>query len=144
MNDASGAALVAAARALVGTPFRLHGRDIVHGLDCVGLVRAALMAAGHKLPDDDARYPIRGWTRHRVEAQLHFAGLGRVTGTGAAGDILLGAAPNGQLHLMVDSGGGCIHAHLGLGRVVEQPGAPPMPIVSRWRIKKYREDVWQR
>ena len=31
----------ATARALVGVRFRLHGRDAVHGLDCVGLVALA-------------------------------------------------------------------------------------------------------
>ena len=43
----SGAAIAAAARALVGVPFRLQGRDPVLGLDCVGLVGAAMRAAGY-------------------------------------------------------------------------------------------------
>ena len=40
------AQVVAAARALVGVPFRLHGRDR-DGLDCVGL---AALALGRKPP----------------------------------------------------------------------------------------------
>lgn len=43
----SGAAIAAAARALVGVPFRLQGRDPALGLDCVGLVGAAMRAAGY-------------------------------------------------------------------------------------------------
>ncbi|MCC7393830.1 MAG: C40 family peptidase [Sphingomonadaceae bacterium] len=144
MTGASGAALMAAARALIGTPFRLHGRDAAHGLDCVGLVRAALCAAGHMLPPDDARYPLRGWRAEQAESALNAAGLGRVIGAAAAGDILLGAAQNGQLHLMIQSDSGYIHAHLGLGRVVEQPGDAPMPILSCWRIQNCGEGLWQR
>lgn len=45
MNGA-GTALAAAAASFVGAPFRLHGRDPARGLDCVGLVAAALAATG--------------------------------------------------------------------------------------------------
>ncbi len=34
--------LAAAALNLIGTPFRLHGRDPATGLDCVGLVAEAM------------------------------------------------------------------------------------------------------
>ena len=44
----SGAAIAAAARALVGVPFRLQGRDPALGLDCVGLVGAAMRAAARR------------------------------------------------------------------------------------------------
>ena len=44
----SGAAIAAAARALVGVPFRLQGRDPALGLDCVGLVGAALPSRSAK------------------------------------------------------------------------------------------------
>ena len=52
----------AAARALVGVRFRLHGRDAVHGLDCVGLValatgRAAPTGYGWRSGDEG------GWRR---------------------------------------------------------------------------------
>ena len=46
----SGAALAAAAESLVGTRFRLHGRDPDTGLDCVGLLAASLAAIGRAAP----------------------------------------------------------------------------------------------
>jgi cell wall-associated NlpC family hydrolase len=42
----AGERVAAAALALVGTPFRLHGRDPLTGLDCVGLAACALTMAG--------------------------------------------------------------------------------------------------
>jgi hypothetical protein len=43
--------LAAAALNLIGTPFRLHGRDPARGLDCVGLVAEAMRRAGfHPVP----------------------------------------------------------------------------------------------
>ena len=52
------AALARAARALVGARFRLHGRDPATGLDCVGLVAAALAAMGRRVPAP-AGYALR-------------------------------------------------------------------------------------
>ena len=42
----AGASLAVAAEALVGSPFRLHGRDPETGLDCVGVVVAAMGETG--------------------------------------------------------------------------------------------------
>ena len=53
-----GEALVQAAVQLVDTPFRLHGRDPGTGLDCVGLVSAAMAASGGQ-PVPPAGYTLR-------------------------------------------------------------------------------------
>ena len=42
-------ALAQAAGELVGTPFRLQGRDCAHGLDCIGLVLVSLARIGVEL-----------------------------------------------------------------------------------------------
>ena len=49
----TGAKLARAAMALVGCRFRLHGRDPASGLDCVGVLHAALASCGRSvsLPD---------------------------------------------------------------------------------------------
>src|SRR3546814_13891877 len=45
-DDPTGPAVAAAAAQLLGTRFRLHGRDPATGLDCVGLVACAFERAG--------------------------------------------------------------------------------------------------
>ena len=57
----------AAARALVGVRFRLHGRGATHGLDCVGLVAAA---TGRAAPTGKGG---RSGDEAREAAQLHLA-----------------------------------------------------------------------
>ena len=42
-------ALAAAARDLVGTPFRLQGREPASGLDCIGVVIVSLAQVGIEL-----------------------------------------------------------------------------------------------
>ena len=42
---ATGEALATAAEQLIGIPFRLHGRNPETGLDCVGVVAAAVFVA---------------------------------------------------------------------------------------------------
>lgn len=121
----SGEAIVAAARAMLGAPFRLHGRA-ADGVDCVGLVAAALgQAAG-------TAYGLRSADAARAAAALARAGLRRVT-TPAPGDVALARPGPLQLHLMIWTGAGFVHAHAGLGRVVETPGDPGWPILSWWR-----------
>ncbi|MCI4589838.1 C40 family peptidase [Sphingobium sp. BYY-5] len=117
---------VAVARALIGVPFRLHGRDRA-GLDCVGL---AALAIGRV--DVPCAYGLRSGDVARAEGWLRAAGLRRVA-SGRAGDLALVQPGPLQLHLMIGTGEGFVHAHAGLGRVVEMPGASPWPIMGWWR-----------
>lgn len=116
--------MVTRARALVGTRFRLHGRDPAHGLDCVGLAAAAFALAG--VPSG---YPLRGGEPGRVAAAIG-RWLRRSAAPRMAGDLLLMETGPGQLHLGVWTGDGLVHADLGLGHVVERPGVPPWPVVA--------------
>lgn len=119
-----------AAKALVGTPFRLRGRNPATGLDCVGLVSEALGApapSGYHLRNRD------------ISAALAFvpgAGLVDACGPLQPGDVLLVRTGHAQHHLLIaGSDGGFIHAHAGLRRVVETPVLPPWPIERLWRLK---------
>ena len=115
---------------MIGVPFRLHGRDPVQGLDCVGVVAAALRAAGHAGPMPEG-YAIRCGNAQRYAAC--WAGLVEADGA-RPGDVLLCRVAAMHLHLAVRTDGGIVHADLGLRRVVERPGTPPWPIVSAWRL----------
>lgn len=121
--------VVVRARAVLGVPFRLHGRDPAHGLDCVGL--AALAVGTERVPTG---YRLRGGDPDRVAALLRAAELGKVDDA-APGDLLLLRSGPGQLHLAIDAGGGFIHADALLRRVVERSGPPPWPLVGRWRVQ---------
>lgn len=122
-------AIVAEARALIGTPFRLQGRD-ASGLDCVGLV-AAVYGRSSVAPNN---YPLRGTDIESAEAYLdqHFR---RRRGDPEQGDVLLLTPGPAQLHIGIWTGTSLVHAHAGLRRVVETPGAPAFPLLGIW----YRE-----
>lgn len=122
----SGDAVVARARSLVGTRFRAQGRGS-DGLDCVGLVAAALAVPGVR-----GDYALRGGCVRRVNEGLAAAGLVSV-GEAAAGDVLVMQAGPGQLHLGLWTGEGLVHADAGLRRVVERPGAAPWAVIGVWR-----------
>lgn len=127
------AALAYAAAALVGCPFRLHGRDPATGLDCVGLVVAALVAIGFR-PTAPTGYALRNLT---VEHWLHYAdGSGLIPSTGPirAGNVVLIALGACQHHLVIAADeGGVIHAHAGLRQVVHQPHDPAWQVCAHWR-----------
>src|SRR3546814_3248877 len=72
-----GEAVVRSARALLGVPFRLHGRSADMGVDCVGLVALAAWRAGHEGEAPD-RYGLRGGRVEQLENWLAAAGLRRV------------------------------------------------------------------
>ena len=114
----------AAARALVGVRFRLHGRGATHGLDCVGLVAAA---TGRAAPTG---YGWRSGDEARVAALLDpvFA-----RGADEPGAVLLLRAGPGQLHLAIRVSDGIVHADAGLRRVAWRPGAPPWPVLGYWK-----------
>ena len=49
-----------------------------------------------------------------------------------AGDILLVESGPGQLHAVILTEDGYLHAHAALRRIVETPGPVPWPILSAW------------
>lgn len=127
----------AAARGMLGVRFRPQGRDVVRGLDCVGLIWAAYAAA--KVPlRAPVGYPLRGWRGLRIEAALEQSGLVRVCDIGQRGrrigDVLLCALGAGQFHLGLGGASSVIHAHAGLGRVVESPWDAAWAEADVWRV----------
>lgn len=123
--------IVAQARALVGVPFRLHGRSAEYGLDCVGVVALAYAAAGHKgvIP---VHYALRGGDAARFAEGMRQAGLRRVR-VQKPGDVLLVQAGPAQFHLLLLVPGGFVHAHAGLRKVTQTPGDSPWPVLGAWR-----------
>lgn len=126
--------IIAAARAMIGVPFRLHGRSRETGVDCIGLALLTLKEAGQEraMRAAPARYSIRGGRIARFEQGLREAGL-RPVAEGRPGDFVLVRAGVAQFHLMIATGDGHVHAHAGIGRVVEMPGPSPWPVLGRWR-----------
>lgn len=119
------------AEALVGAPFRLHGRDPAHGLDCVGLVACAL--AGVAAPTG---YALRNSSIARHLAVAGRAGFVAAEGPIARGDLILAVPGPAQHHLLVAlSEDRFVHAHAGLRRVVVQPGPLDWPIAAHWRLQ---------
>ncbi len=118
---------------MVGVPFRLQGSDPVTGLDCAGLVWAAYAAAGRRLMRP-VGYPLRGWSRERVEAALVEAGFCVGVDAARVGDVALIVHPARQYHLGLLGSETLIHAHAGLRRVVEAPLDAPARAAVRWRL----------
>lgn len=126
--------IIAAVRACVGTRFRSQGRAPGLGLDCAGVVLVAARAAGMRLPALPF-YQLGGDNEAAFDAFPAVAGLRAiheaVSGDEAApGDVWLFAPAPRQRHLAVqvteksgESRGPrhFVHAHAGVGRVVESP-----------------------
>jgi cell wall-associated NlpC family hydrolase len=130
----SGAQLAEAARALVGAPFRLHGRDPASGLDCVGVLAASLVSCGRPVHVPQG-YALRNRTLPRLDAFVSACGLVPAEGPALPGDVLLVRAGPGQFHLLISTGAQrCIHAHASLRRVVEADLPPHWPLVEHWRL----------
>ena len=125
-GDAS--AVVARARACVGTRFRPQGRLSGVGLDCVGVVA---WAAGVRAPGG---YDWRGGGVERVERELERLGFRQVAEP-RGGDVIVIEPAAGMRHLGVLTGEGTVvHAHAGLRRVVEGPVDPDWRVVGVWRL----------
>ena len=80
--------LARAAEALVGAPFRLHGRDPATGLDCIGVLAISLAACGRPvhLP---AGYALRTRALPQLDTFVAGCGLEAATGPPLPGDALL-------------------------------------------------------
>ena len=130
----SGVALANAAASLIGTPFRLHGRDPLTGLDCVGVVQCALGKIGRPAvaPPD---YGLRNTDNAPFLERIAQAGFACCKGPCQPGDLVTAQPGPGQLHLLIAGPqGGYIHAHAMLGRVVWTPEPLPWPASGRWRL----------
>lgn len=117
------------ARTLLGTRFRPQGRGS-EGLDCVGL-----MLATFAIPDGLVRRDYKLSGEHEAEVGRVLKAFFRKIRPGQVrpGDALLLRPGERQLHFAVKTAGGFIHAHAGLKKVVETPGAPEWPLIGAWR-----------
>jgi cell wall-associated NlpC family hydrolase len=125
--------LARAAEGYVGAAFRLHGRDPVTGLDCVGLVLAAMAAIGQpiRLP---LRYGLRNSDPERFLRLAVMAGFTEAAAPFEPGDVLVLEPGPAQLHLAIVVLGGVVHAHAGLRRVVRTPFPLCWPVAGQWRL----------
>jgi len=109
-------AIVAHARALLGVPFRHHGRDR-HGVDCAGLVLRAMNDALGR-GDEFMDYPQRPSPDVVRAAIARHAD--RITAADAGpGDVVLMDGGLRAVHVGVLTDRGVIHANGVTGRVVE-------------------------
>ena len=123
-------AIVAAAQRCVGTSFRPQGRTLGLALDCLGVVIVAAAAAGVRLKVPS--YALGGDHETALDAGLAAQGCERVAAM--PGDILVAAPTPGRRHLGIVTPRGVVHAHAGLGRVVEGPLDPAWTIIGAWRL----------
>ena len=122
--------LAEAALHFLDVPFRLHGRDPQTGLDCVGLVAAALDRCGYVVTPPHG-YTLRTLDFARFLKSARQSGLSEVD---RDGDIILSAVHALQPHLLIAAPDGFVHAHAGVGRVTFMPGRLPWPVLRQWRL----------
>lgn len=131
MPDNVGTRIAARAISQIGAPFRLHGRSMDGGFDCIGVVADALSHVGFSgvVPTE---YTLRG----EFESQL-FKFFGQTAFTAVSsllpGDVVAVRTAPRQLHLMIMTDDGFVHAHAGLRRVVLTLQPLPWPILGQWR-----------
>jgi cell wall-associated NlpC family hydrolase len=118
--------VVAAARACLGSRFRVQGRAVATGLDCLGLVAIGYAAIGVML-DLPHGYDLRHGQPNQAQCCLVANRFCETTANLAGpGDLLLLVPGRVQIHLAILAGGSFIHADLGLRQIVETP-APELP-----------------
>ncbi len=67
--------------------------------------------------------------------RFDFSGAGLVAADGCTpGDVVVARAGAGQVHLVVRTELGFVHADASLRRVVERPGGAPWPALEAWRL----------
>ena len=120
---------------LRGSEFRLHGRDGISGLDCIGLADQCLIAAGFNCRPPNG-YSIRGGSERMITNFMTTAGFERFAPETrlCEGDIVLVRPSPVQWHFLIRAKDGFVHAHAGLGKVVFCPGDSPWPIISIFRL----------
>lgn len=133
------------AEQLIGRRFRLHGRDPETGLDCIGLLAAA-MARGGRPIDFPTGYPLRLSNLSQWLPEPKACGFAIADQPFDIGDVVMLQPGPAQFHLAIaDSTSGWIHAHAGLRRVVRDAALPDGEIIHHWRILPQRKanQLWQ-
>ena len=126
--------LASEAEKLVGCPFRLHGRDPRSGIDCIGLLAAAMSGVGRSIALPTG-YPLRlndltRWLPNPQDCGFIAADL-----PFEAGDVVLTQPGPGQVHLAIAGPElTWIHAHAGLRRVVSEVEIRAGTILHHWRL----------
>ena len=131
----TGLELAKAAECLVGTPFRLHGRDSRTGLDCIGLIDCALAAIGCEAMFPNG-YALRTGQWPDLDDIAAKRGFAPTTGLVLPGDVLLLKPCASQMHFTIAGSqvGTWIEAHAGLRRVVITAISDQFPVIRRWRL----------
>lgn len=131
----SGQTLAQAALDHVGCRFRLHGRDPDTGLDCVGLVAAALAALGRPVQIPRG-YPLRPGAVPELARLARLHGFVPAAGAPQPGDLWVTRPGPGQVHVAIvdPTGTGLVEAHAGLGRVVISPLTAASAAGQGWRL----------
>lgn len=132
-RGSTGEDIAKAAASLIGTPFRLQGRDPRYGLDCIGLVEFSLSSAGYQVTAPRG-YGLRQPDLRKVLRGANACGLIDARTAMRAGDIILVSPGPGQSHLLVcETSTSFIHAHAGLRKVARLDGELPWPVLRQWR-----------
>ncbi len=130
----TGKNLAAAASRLAGTRFAPHGRDPETGVDCLGLLLAAMAACGER-PALSAHYSVRRRGEGDALATAMRLGLIDASGPVEPGDVLLVRCSPVHVHVLIALGGDrFVHAHAGLGKVVVGASDPDWPLLRHWRL----------
>lgn len=131
--------LARAAEALEGSPFRLHGRDPATGLDCIGLLGAAMARTGRPI-DLPSGYPWRLRELAQWLPSAQSCGFAEANGDFRPGDVVLLTPGPAQFHLAIAVRDmRWVHAHAGLRRVVIAAELPAGPIAAHWRLRRNRK-----
>ena len=133
------ARLARAAEALVGTRFRLHGRDPATGLDCIGLLVAAMTRGGQVIAVPTG-YPLRLHNLAQWLPDPAACGFTEAHEPFRVGDVVMLQPGPAQFHLAIaDRALGWVHAHAGLRRVVREAALPAGLITAHWRLRRSRK-----
>jgi cell wall-associated NlpC family hydrolase len=130
----SGLDLALAAQGLVGTRFRMHGRHREHGLDCLGVIAAALREIG--MPGD---FPTDyAWRNAHPQRAMALAGQWNFVAVRDAilpGDVILLRVGAAALHFVIAvTGNAFVHAHAAQRQVLLSPAMPEGRIIAHWRL----------
>jgi cell wall-associated NlpC family hydrolase len=127
------AAIVAAARECIDTPFVHQGRILNRALDCAGVAVHAARSVGHNVAEPAAysRMPNAAMLEWWLDQQPFLARAA----VPQAGDLLLMRFTGEPQHLAVFTGENIVHAYQAVGKVVEHI------LDAKWRrriVRVYR------